>query len=447
MFSNDHKNGKKFTGTDLGAVGGDGAGTEPILEFSALVIDAVVDDDGRDEAEACIRGVDAQSVDAPQEKLERLAHAAVQCDPRRLSSRSALRRLKPLDAGDSRFGKGVAAVCIKCARRQLCLDEWHVNDVVDACASSRTFLDAVTNLGEDAEDPREARCGELEVVFQAVPKGLVKRLPDAMMDGILRRAPAGIVELKSRIHQQLMGHLLVCHPSWQSSVSTAPAAAAAATTSTAASSATARGAFGIKLRERVGACNLHKLAAEALNLSTELYCESGLAFVRRKMRLGVVEGAEGVLDANSQLGLVGNLPSLEVVEIVDQEFLESGSDVVRGALKRLGRDDIRGDAMKGSQQRNRRVKKALFQRSHRLKDMCGAVCNHVCGQKHAHIDSFGASVSSIAVPQSTEGVDAMKTLPGLGNRRLLAQQTNQRFKAAAEAVSLTAYATVCGRST
>jgi hypothetical protein len=68
-----------------------------------------------------------------------------------------------------------------------------------------------------------------------------------------------------------------------------------------------------------------------------------------------------VLDATSQLDLVGGLPSLEGSEVVDQAPLKSGSDVCRGTLKRLGRDDLLGDAMKGSQQGNRRVKKALFQ--------------------------------------------------------------------------------------
>jgi hypothetical protein len=39
------------TRTDLGAEGGDGAGGEPLLEFTALVFDAVVHDDGRNDAE------------------------------------------------------------------------------------------------------------------------------------------------------------------------------------------------------------------------------------------------------------------------------------------------------------------------------------------------------------------------------------------------------------
>ena len=56
-----------------GALEGEGAVLELVVELAALVVDAVVLDDRGDEAEAGVGGVDAHGVDAVEEELEDLA--------------------------------------------------------------------------------------------------------------------------------------------------------------------------------------------------------------------------------------------------------------------------------------------------------------------------------------------------------------------------------------
>ena len=182
-----------------GALEGERAVVELVLELAALVVDAVVRDDRRDQAKARVGSVDAHGVDPVQEKLERLAedarpwllvHGLGDELPLGLGLVVALRRLDALDDADDRSNELAAAVPGEEPVVGLVLDVVHVHHIVEVAARAGEVVDAVADLAQDAQDAHVARLRELQVVDEAVPERLVERLADAVEDGVLDAAAA-----------------------------------------------------------------------------------------------------------------------------------------------------------------------------------------------------------------------------------------------------------------
>ena len=208
-----------------GALQSDGAVAELVLKLAALVVDAVVLDDGRDQAEPCVRRVDAHDVDAVEEKLQRLAerarlvvrgfHELADVFPLGFGLRVALGRLDAQDDCHDGGDEGLEAVPAVEARLGLLLDEVQIHGLTDAprLAAACELVDAVADLAEDAQHAHEAGFQEPKVVGQAVPERLMEALADSAEDGVLRGAAAFVVELEGRVHKQLVRQMLVAQPS------------------------------------------------------------------------------------------------------------------------------------------------------------------------------------------------------------------------------------------
>ena len=213
-----------------GALQSDGAVAELVLKLAALVVDAVVLDDGRNHAEPGVCGVDAHDVDAVEEKLQRLAerarlvvrgfHELADVLPLGLGLLIALGRLDAQDDGHDGGDEGLEAVPAVEARFRLLLDEVEVDSLADApgLAAACELVDAVADLAEHAQHAHEAGFQKPKVVGQAVPERLMEALADSAEDGVLRGAAAFVVELEGRVDEQLVRQMLVAQPSRERSV-------------------------------------------------------------------------------------------------------------------------------------------------------------------------------------------------------------------------------------
>lgn len=201
----------------LSAHKGEDAVVELIVELGLLVLDAVLPDNGRDEAQAAgeriqpsnqatyilltttptpkpnrpnsprVRRVNPHHVDPLEEELEGLAEG------RGLLRRRDERAQAGLDGGPLGGGVGVAARGLDALddaddgpdeahgggpvvapAAGLLLDEFGVDDLADGAgvALPGEVDEAVADLNEHAGDADVARVGDAEIVDQAVPEGL-----------------------------------------------------------------------------------------------------------------------------------------------------------------------------------------------------------------------------------------------------------------------------------
>jgi hypothetical protein len=147
---------------------------------------------------------------------------------------------------------------------------------------------------------------------------LMKRGADAVKHRVLAFAAAGVGELKRRIHEQLVGQLLVGHTPGKRGVHTAAAAALAGWNGWAAVLARL-----VELRESVDPPNLLELGTQALDLCSELDLELGIVgLVMREVLPGLIESNKSVLDAADELCLVWHLPRLELLQVLEQDGRE-----------------------------------------------------------------------------------------------------------------------------
>jgi len=264
----------------------------------------------------------------------------------------------------------------------------------------------------------------------------VKRIADAVEHGVVDAAAAVLVQLEPRIQKQLVRQLLVGHAPRQSGVrataALAPAVAVATGRRRAGAGERARQPVVVELPERVHAGDLLQLGAEALDLRAELDLELGvLRLVGREVLLGLVQRDERVLDAAGELGLVGDLPRLEPLEVLEQQRREVLAHLRRHRAERLLLPEHRAHLLELGQQRRRRVQQRVLQRAHRLEHMRRTVRDHVSRQEHPHVDVLRSeSARRRAVAERRQQVDALQARLGNRDHPLLPQSDDQVFEAA-----------------
>jgi hypothetical protein len=262
----------------------------------------------------------------------------------------------------------------------------------------------------------------------------VKRIADAVEHGILHAAAAVLLQLELRIQEQLVRQLLVGHAPRQSPhPATALVPAAAARRGRAGASQRARQPLVIELLESVRTGDLLQLAPQPLDLRAELDLELGvLGLVRRQVLLRLVQRDERVLDAAGELRLVGDLPRLEPLEVIEQHRREVVAQLRRHLAERLLLPDHIAHLLELGQQRRRRVQQRVLQRAHVLEHMRRPVRDHVPSQEHPHVDVLRSERARWgAVAERRQQVDALQARLGHRDHPLLAQKDDQVFEAAA----------------
>lgn len=240
--------------------------------------------------------------------------------------------------------------------------------------------------------------------------------------------PAGLVELESVVHEQLMGQLLIAHTTrvrrHHRALTTAGGGDGALRVAPAVRDGGGNGVVvaqarlltvGVEAGEHGRTRDLTQLASKAFDLILELEPELGIqGVIGRKKLLRVVEGDEGVLDAASELGLIGDLPGLETAEVLEKHQRKPLRQLGRHPMERALMHHALDDALKCLQERPGRIVERLLERLHRLKHMRRTVGDHVSGQENAHVDvaGRGRQIGRSAVAQHDERMDALQAALG-----------------------------------
>ena len=135
-------------------------------------------------------------------------------------------------------------------------------------------------------------------------------------------------------------------------------------------------------------------------------------------------------DANGKTHLVGNLPCLEALEVLQQQLGKPHRHVESNILKRttLLRNAL-CDALKSGGDWDRRLIERLLEAAHGLEYVGRAVRNHKRREENAHIDVFGSNGRTRrAVTEGAEHVNALEAAAGGGDDGLLAQEDDEFLK-------------------
>ena len=143
-----------------------------------------------------------------------------------------------------------------------------------------------------------------------------------------------------------------------------------------------------------------------------------------------MEGSQSNLDAFDQLGLVGNLPGREGLDVVDQKGVEVHDEVFRDGIRAVGAKKV-DDALEGCHEAGRCGKDHILERTHAFKHVGVAVGNHKARQKDSDVEVFERS----AITGLGNTLDAVEEGLGGCNDRLGPEEATKGLKAAKDSPS------------
>ena len=262
----------------------------------------------------------------------------------------------------------------------------------------------------------------------------MKRLTDAVVDGVLGAAATRLIELKGRVEEKLMRQLFVGQATRKRRVRTRRGARRRDQSNT-------RRTVAVELDEGSGTRDLLQLGPKALDLGTEFQAELGVCwFVRRKVLLRLVKRDECVLDARRELDDVGTAPVVEATKVSEQPPDEAGRQLMGHAAEGARLHDDHSDALQAGDERDRRIVERLLSLAHGLEDVRRTKGDHVRRQEHPHVDGVGVgsaigSGGRRAVAHHSEAVHALEEVLGGGDHLRTAQVGGELHKTAENEVN------------
>jgi hypothetical protein len=179
-------------------------------------------------------------------------------------------------------------------------------------------------------------------------------------------------------------------------------------------------ASGVILLQLGAPCNLLHLAPEARNLGAKLDVDTAVGgLVLGKLHLRLLEGHERVPDAPGQLRLVGDLPPLEIPEVLEHHRRDGGGGGLWDLAERTLLDKELGDALHQLHQHRSALEERDRQLVHLLEDVVLLVRDHVPRVEDPRVDQGSVRLLLRTVNEINEVVDPLdEALHHLDPRRL-----------------------------